>query len=70
METNAICVRYANSTKELDILGSLWNALHKDHSEIFPALGGQVRPRPFLDAWNPQFDQYRTPTWKEAVEHR
>ena len=51
-------VRYASSAEELDILEPHWNALHEHHSEVLPALGGQARPRPLLDAWNRRRAKY------------
>ncbi len=56
--TRETTVRYVDSADELDVLEPLWNALQEHHSEVLPALGGEVRPRTLPDAWSRRRAKY------------
>ena len=59
-------VRHANCADELDLLGPPWNALQEHHSEVLPALGGHVPPRPLADSWDRRRAKYER--WLEDPE--
>jgi ribosomal protein S18 acetylase RimI-like enzyme len=59
-------LRYTSSTRDLDALEPLWNALQEHHSEVLPALGGQTRPRLLADSWSRRRAKYEG--WLDDAE--